>query len=103
VINFSPRVLIDFESELFFKVQYELDKIETLLNHIARLHTFDIVPRDIREIFREELRYRFQDCFPLDHRISSNSNAASARHMESGTHGKPSDRLARFAASYDVL
>src|SRR6202043_930934 len=84
-------------------MQDELHQIETLLNDVARLHPFDIVPWDIREIFREKLRHCFQDCVPIYHRISSNSNAASARHVKASAHGKPSDRLARPRASYDIL
>ena len=39
---------IDFQAQFFLKVQDKLDEIETLLNHISRLHLFDVISATVR-------------------------------------------------------
>ena len=42
-------------------------------------------------------------CFSINHTLWSHSNPGSARNVKAGSHRKPSDRLPRFGANYDVL
>ena len=54
----TKSVDIDFQPKLFFQVQDELYKVETLLNHLARFHFLDVIPWNVREIFREKFLHR---------------------------------------------
>jgi hypothetical protein len=45
---------IDFQAKLLFQVQNELNKVETLVNHLARFQGFDAVARNIRKVLCEK-------------------------------------------------
>src|ERR1700751_5318008 len=45
---------IDFQAKLLFQVQNELNKVETLLNHLARFQGLDVVARNVRKVLCEK-------------------------------------------------
>src|SRR6516164_10910004 len=53
----AEGVDIDFQAKLLFQVQNELNKVETLVNHLARLQGLDVVARNIRKVLCEKFVY----------------------------------------------